>query len=182
MHKIMGNTSIAYCHSILPHLQLLLGVDCCQVSEACRQSIVCACYTHEPAQKAPISRGICASYARGHVTADGRQVLATQGPQTHITGGVQVHSAQGHLSQHQLSYLQGSIQLPAPHATVDPVSEHINNAAKYDLQHTAIAVADLRLSDANDEETTLNLRDQLIHSRCTDSRYVKHVFGSASLM
>ena len=126
-----------------------------------------------------MSHSSCAAYATGNVTADGQQVLATQGPQTHLTDRGQSIAAQGQLSQHQLPYLQGSMHLTDPQATA---SEHIHHAAKYDLQHTATAVADLRLSDANDEETTLNLRDQLIHSRCTDSRYAEHEIGSALSM
>ena len=68
------------------------------------------------------------------------------------------------LSQHQLPYATSNTQALATSA--DPV-----------LQSTAVcaaatAVADMRLTDGSDEETTMCLRDQLIHSRCTDPKYV----------
>ena len=53
-----------------------------------------------------------------------------------------------------------------------PANKHLQDLAKYDVRTMASGVAGMQLTGAVDEETTMCLREQLIHSRCTESRCV----------
>ena len=72
------------------------------------------------------------------------------------------------LDQHQLP---GSIHRSGQEiADVPDTNQRLQDPAKDDAQMAVNAVAGMQLSDAIDEETTMCLREQLIHSRCTESR------------
>ena len=69
-------------------------------------------------------------------------------------------------------------QPPVPHSSTHmsghdlPANKHLQDLARYDVQTMASGVAEMQLTGAVDEETTMCLREQLIHSRCTESRHV----------
>ena len=74
------------------------------------------------------------------------------------------------LSQHQLPGTHGGLPLSGQEVADIPASQHWQDPAKPDAHVAAKGVAEMRLTDAADEETTMCLREQLIHSRCTESR------------
>lgn len=53
-----------------------------------------------------------------------------------------------------------------------PANKHLQDLAKYEMQTVASGVTGMQLTGTVDEESTMCLREQLIHSRCTESRCV----------
>lgn len=77
------------------------------------------------------------------------------------------------MDQQQPPDEQSSIQMLGQDIAGMPADKQVlQDLAKYDVQTIASGVAEMQLTGAVDEETTMCLREQLIHSRCTESRCV----------
>ena len=74
------------------------------------------------------------------------------------------------LNQRHPPSTQGGLLLSDQGIADGAASRHLSDAAKCDAHMAAKAVAGMVLTDAVDEETTMCLREQLIHSRCTEAR------------
>lgn len=76
------------------------------------------------------------------------------------------------LDQHQPPVPHSSTHMPGHDIAGMPANKHLQDLAKYDVQTMASGLAEMQLTGVVVEETTMCLREQLIHSRCTESRHV----------
>ena len=89
---------------------------------------------------------------------------------SHPTDKLQLQTAQQQLPHAQSGIHMAATAVAVQEAAHTPAHHSLQHAAMSAAQNVATVVAAMQLADASDGETTMCLRSQLIHSRCTDSR------------